>query len=48
MTSVAAAGPIKGHAGPVHSWTISTSVSEPLRLKFHSTSIPVVMPRTCV
>ena len=47
MTPCAAMSPITGHAGPFHTCTMRTSVPASCGSNVHSTSMPVVTPRTC-
>src|SRR5213079_69728 len=47
ITRRAATGPTSGHAGPVHSCTIVTATPSDSPTSRQTTSIPVVVPRTC-
>src|SRR6185312_10506608 len=47
MTQLAAVPPISGQRGPPHSCTMVTSVPPAVGTIFQTTSIPVVIPRTC-
>ena len=47
ITPRAATSPISGHGGPFHTCTMRTSVPSAIGSKVHSTSMPVVTPRTC-
>ncbi len=47
ITQFAAGGPTSGHRGPAHSCTMLTSVPPSDGWSCQTTSMPVVIPRTC-